>query len=127
MHQKCSSRSVRSGLGVVGASALAAVASTLMAQGSGGGPGGGNPSRFENTGQSACDFYVDLTPECPDVTLGGGTCGVQGNASGFSAIAPANAECIVAVRSQRHQGECILVTTTGVAVGCSVASGAACP
>lgn len=46
------------------------------------GPGGGNPGCFVNDTTPACDLYEDLTPECGDILLGGGQCGVKPAARG---------------------------------------------
>jgi hypothetical protein len=90
------------------------------------GPGGGDPSCFEDTNQSACEFYQDLTPECRDIFHGGGTCGVQVATSGLSMTMPANAECTVTQRTENEVGECIVAYQGPVGVGCSVAAGQPC-
>jgi hypothetical protein len=87
----------------------------------------GAGSCFKDHPGPACDHYVDDSPECPDVTYGGGQCGnPSSSASGQTSTSPTNPDCVVTIRKMGPNG-CYTVGTFTVTVSCNVASGSVCP
>lgn len=82
---------------------------------------------FKDNPGPACDHYVDATPSCPDVVVGGGQCGNPAPAaSGQKGTAPSGATCTVIMKVKASDGSCVSIGPTPVTVGCSQAAGDAC-
>ncbi len=125
-HTHTQKNRVSAALSILAGCTVVGTASVIMAQSRLPGPGPGFPSCFENTDTPACDFYIDLTPDCPDNPVGGGTCGTRFAVTGLSGVAPANASCVVTMYAPDNDGNCEELGTFVVNVGCSIAAGQAC-
>lgn len=91
------------------------------------GPGGSGPACWvAKPNGSACDFWIDAQPACPDVFHGGGACGVQGAETGYGMVY-VQADCVVTIRSVNAYGNCYEVSTGTQTVSCPQPTGTACP
>ena len=108
---------------VVWGTTIAGIALVAAADGP---PGGGDPTCVENLDNPACNYYIDGTPKCPDVTFGGGQCDVKTSAEGLSSVTPSNVSCLVATYSKNSEGDCTFTGIHVISVSCSRASGEPC-
>lgn len=77
---------------------------------------------------SACDHYVDLSPGCPDVLLGGGDCGDPEHATnGLRDANTSNPSCQVIFKAPNSEGQCVTVGQDQAIVTCTEAGGPVCP